>query len=66
MRFSAADEAMPKRLLSGYPIPVGRHDEMLAAPGEPRPPGRAFVALLPPREGPRRAAPRSRPGNRPG
>ncbi|MBK6866246.1 MAG: circularly permuted type 2 ATP-grasp protein [Ideonella sp.] len=46
---------MPKRLLSGYPIPVGRHDEMLAAPGEPRPHWRDFVAMLAAREGPRLA-----------
>ena len=34
---------MPKRLLNDYAVPADRYDEMLAAPGEPRPHWEAFV-----------------------
>jgi uncharacterized circularly permuted ATP-grasp superfamily protein/uncharacterized alpha-E superfamily protein len=50
---------MPENLLSGYAVPAERHDEMLAAPGEPRAHWRAFLDMLAAREGPRLAATQS-------
>ncbi|HRI18798.1 MAG TPA: circularly permuted type 2 ATP-grasp protein [Burkholderiaceae bacterium] len=46
---------MPQRLLKDYPHPADRHDEMLAAPGQPRAHWRDFLAMLANRAGPRLA-----------
>ena len=46
---------MSKSLLRDYAIPLGRHDEMLAEPGVPRPHWAAFLAMLAARQGPRAA-----------
>ena len=43
---------MPKNLLKEYAVPPDRYDEMLAAPGEPRPHWDAFVRALAARQGP--------------
>ncbi len=43
---------MPKKLLKDYAVPADRYDEMLAAPGEPRPHWDAFVRALAARDAP--------------
>ncbi len=42
---------MPRNLLKDYAVPADRYDEMLAAPGEPRPHWEAFVHALAARRG---------------
>jgi len=42
---------MPKKLLSNYAVPPDRYDEMLAAPGEPRPHWEPFLRALATRQG---------------
>jgi uncharacterized circularly permuted ATP-grasp superfamily protein len=42
---------MPKKLLSNYAVPPDRYDEMLAAPGEPRPHWEPFLRALAARQG---------------
>ncbi len=42
---------MPGNLLKDYAVPADRYDEMLAAPGEPRPHWEAFVHALAARQG---------------
>ena len=37
---------MPERLLAGYAAPDDRYDELLAAPGQPRPHWDAFMRSL--------------------
>ncbi len=43
---------MPHKLLKEYAVPADRYDEMLAAPGEPRPHWDAFVRALAARQAP--------------
>ena len=43
---------MPKKLLRDYAVPADRYDEMLIAPGEPRPHWDAFVRALAARQSP--------------
>ncbi len=47
-----ANPDMPKKLLTDYAAPPDRYDEMLAAPGEPRPHWDAFVRALAARQSP--------------